>query len=73
MDPKPLTDLDRKLQEIASKNWQQFVDLIGSDAITAAKICMLRQDQKSYGEICIKLNITEHQARYGCGKCDSNN
>lgn len=65
-----MTDLDKRLQEIASKNWKQFVDLIGADAITAAKICMLRQEQKSYGEISVKLGITEKRARYWCGECD---
>lgn len=67
---QPMTDLDKRLQEIAAKNWQQFIDLIGEDAIIAAKICMLRHDKKSYGEISVKLGITEKRARYWCGECD---
>lgn len=65
-----MTDLDKKLQEIAVLNWKQFVALIGEDAIVSAKVCLLRQNKKSYGEIANKLSITEHQARYGCNKCD---
>ena len=66
----PITELDKKLQEIATKNWPQFVALIGEDAILAAKICMLRQDNKSYGEISVKLSITYDKATYWCRECD---
>jgi len=54
---------------MAVNNWPQFVALIGSDAVVTAKVCLLRQKKSSYGEIAIKLNITERQARYGCDKC----
>lgn len=64
-----MTDLDRKLQEIGTKNWPQFVALIGEEAILAAKICLLRQDRRSYGEISVKLGITESKARYHCNEC----
>jgi hypothetical protein len=67
---KPLTDLDKKLQEMAVMNWPQFAALIGEDAITAAKICLLRQNNKSYGEISMKLGITEKKARYWCSECE---
>lgn len=66
-----MTDLDKKLQEMAVMNWPQFVSLLGSDAITAAKICLLRRQNKSYGEISVKLNITEKKARYWCGECST--
>jgi hypothetical protein len=69
MNP-PLTDLDLKLIEMATKNWPQFVSLIGEDAITAAKICLLRQDKKSYGQIQTRLGLTKNQVEYGCTKCD---
>lgn len=65
-----MTELDKKLQEMAILNWPQFVQMIGLDALTAAKVCLLRQDKKSYGEISYKLGITEHQARYNCTKCE---
>lgn len=65
-----MTDLDKKLQEMAVMNWPQFAKLVGDDALTAAKVCLLRQQNKSYNEIGIKLRITEHQARYGCNKCE---
>lgn len=62
-----MTDLDKKLQEMAVMNWPQFVALLGTDAIMAAKICLLRQQKKSYGEISMKLNVTEKKARYWSG------
>lgn len=64
-----MTELDKKLQEMALLNWSQFVQVIGQDAIVAAKVCLLRQDKRSYGEISNKLGITENQARYACTKC----
>ncbi|SFW15939.1 hypothetical protein [Chitinophaga sancti] len=66
------TILDKKLQEIASSNWEQFVHLIGGEAIIKAKICLLRQNNHSYGEIKNRLGITEDRVRYGCAKCDTN-
>lgn len=69
---KGLTPLDVKLQEIACANWVDFVALIGEDAINAAKVCILRQQKNSYGQIAVKLGITEKAARYHCGGCDIN-
>jgi hypothetical protein len=67
----PLTELDKRLQQIALMNWTQFVSIIGEDAIMSAKICLLRQeDKKSYGEIAVKLGVTEKKARYWCGECE---
>ena len=65
-----MTDLDKKLQEIATFNWAQFVAMIGPDAVIKAKACLLRQNNKSWGEISIKLSISENQARYACNKCE---
>lgn len=65
-----MTELDKKLQEIALVNWEQFVHLVGQEAITSAKICLLRQNNASYGEIENRLGITTNQARYGCYKCE---
>ncbi|SHK92771.1 hypothetical protein SAMN05444266_101615 [Chitinophaga jiangningensis] len=65
-----MTDLDKKLQEMAMTNWEQFVHLIGEDALTAAKVCLLRQNNASYGKISQKLGITEKQVRGRCDKCN---
>lgn len=77
-----MTELDKKILEIANKNWPQFVKLVGEDSITSAKICLLRKEKKSYGEILIRLNratsndpnskdkITKHKIEYACKKCD---
>lgn len=64
-----MTELDKELQQIALLNWQQFVQLVGEDAITAAKICMLRKQEYSYGEIAIKLKVNRDKASYECRKC----
>jgi hypothetical protein len=66
-----MTELDKRLREIALLNWQQFVALIGEDPILKAKICLLRKQKASYGQISMKLGVTERQAQYNCGKCDS--
>jgi hypothetical protein len=67
---KPLTELDKRLQEMALLNWNQFVALVGEKCIMSAKICILRQKNKSLGEISQKLGITYRQSEWGCGKCD---
>lgn len=69
MTEAPLTELDHKLREMALHNWAQFVQFIGRDAITSAKVCLLRQRQQSYQQISKKLNISEMQTRYACDKC----
>lgn len=70
-----MTLLDAKLQEMASKNWEQFVQMIGPDAIIKAKTCMLRQNGKSYGEISNALGISwdkvRNTARYNCNSCQN--
>lgn len=65
-----MTELDKKLQEIALSNWPQLVQLVGEDAILAAKICLLRQNKASYGEIENRLGITKSHVRYHCNKCE---
>lgn len=66
----PLTDLDKRLQEMALLNWKQFVALVGEGCIMSAKICLLRQHNRSLGEISQKLSITYRQSEYGCKKCE---
>jgi hypothetical protein len=68
--PAPMTDLDKQLQEIALMNWAQFVALIGEDAMIAAKICLLRKQDYSYGEIAMKLKVNRDKASYECRKCN---
>ena len=65
-----MTELDKTIREIALNNWEQFVQLMGKEAITNAKVCLLRQKNKSYNEIANKLRITETQSRYACKKCE---
>ncbi len=68
-----MTELDKKLQEMALLNWNQFVQLVGSESIIKAKVCLLRRDKKSYGEIANKLGISGRQAEYACVKCEIKN
>lgn len=65
-----MTDLDKKLIEIAVLNPSQFIKLMGEDAWRSAKACLLRQQGYSYQETANKLRMTYDQARYGCNKCD---
>jgi len=74
MAGQPMTDLDKKLQEMAVMNWPQFVALVGEDALMSAKICLLRQNGNSYGQIKNKFDkedkLTENKIRYACNKCE---
>lgn len=63
-----MTGLEEKLRNMAQVDWERFVNLLGADALMAAKITMLRRDGNSYKQISIKLRITERQARYGVKK-----
>lgn len=65
-----MTELDRKLKEMAANDWNRFVAMMGEDALTSAKICMLRQEGKTFNQISIKLNVTQMRARVACSKCD---
>jgi hypothetical protein len=65
-----MTDLDKRLREIAALNWPQFVALVGEDVIIKAKICLMRKSKASYGQISVKLGVTERVAQYNCSKCD---
>jgi hypothetical protein len=69
-DQKYYTELDDELRNLALCDWPTFYELIGRDAITSAKICILRKRNLSYGQIKIKLDITTRQAEYGSCKCN---
>lgn len=64
-----MTDLDKKLQEIAAMNWQQFVKLVGGKALLNAKIC-LRQSGKTWGQICNQFDVSLGKAQNSCKKCE---
>ena len=68
---KYYTDLDKELQQLALVDWPTFVDLIGEENITAAKVCVLKQRGKSLNQISTKLRITHSQTRTRCNKCDT--
>lgn len=70
MAEKQMTKLDEKLREMALVNWDQFVALIGEEAILKAKMCMMRKDGASYGQICMKLGVKKGAIRYNCSKCE---
>jgi hypothetical protein len=65
-----LTELDKKIIQIAISNPPQFFSLIGEDALRSAKTCLLRQDKKSYGAIAMQLRTTRDKVRYACEKCE---
>jgi hypothetical protein len=68
-----LTELDKRLIQIAISNPPKFMSLLGDDSVIAAKTCLLRQDKKSYGQIAQSLKITYKKARYACNGCDDKN
>lgn len=66
MNNQRLTVLDAQLQELATTNWPAFIKLVGHQHITAAKICLLRGQGRSYEQIAQKLSITKHKVEYSC-------
>lgn len=63
------TELDLQLQKIACGNWAQFVQLVGESHITSAKICILRNGGKSYGQIATKLYANRNSVISTSRKC----
>jgi hypothetical protein len=68
-DDKYYTELDLQLQNLAAIDWPAFVQLIGEDAITAAKICILKSKGRSLNQIANRLTITKRKAQVNCDKC----
>lgn len=64
-----ITDLDRQLQEIALKDWEQFVKMIGEDKIIKLKVCLLKSNGNTYGMIQRKLHLTKNKVQYACENC----
>ena len=70
---RELTELDKRVLEIAITNPAIFVEMLGKETMDRLKVCLLRGDGKSYGAISQRLSITVRQAEYGCGKCEVKN
>ena len=64
---------DEKLQDLAMCNWAMFVSLLGKDALISAKIRILRDEGRTYQEICNKLNVSIMQVRHALKKEKSDN
>jgi len=61
-----MTPLDEKLQQLASKDWKQFMEIVGDDFILTAKARLLRHEGKSWQQISVKLETTPSKARTAC-------
>lgn len=61
---KYFTPLDTDLRNLAMTDWATFVELVGYDNILAAKICLMRRNNSSYGKIQMKLGVSFKKARY---------
>lgn len=72
MSNNNMTKLDLTLQDMATVNWEQFVSLIGIDAIQKAKTCLLRGGGHSYGEIGMTIGVDKNVVRHWCAKCEPN-
>ena len=67
---KYFTELDKELQQLAMVDWPTFCQLLGDDAITSAKVCILKSRGKSLNQIATKLSIGREKVRYDCNnKC----
>lgn len=63
------TPLDVQLQQLALSDWPAFVNIIGEDAIVAAKVCILKSNGKTQAQISHKLHLTKRMAQYRAEKC----
>lgn len=63
------TDLDKELQQLALIDWATLVNLIGEDAIMAAKVCLLKKRGKSLVQIASKLRTTKSKVETRCKHC----
>lgn len=63
------SELDNKLRELALTDWQKFVQLVGKDTIDKAKVCLLRQNNKSYGMVSRMVGLSIMQVRTACKRC----
>lgn len=70
-DDKYFTQLDMELQQLALVDWAAFSKLVGEEAITAAKVCLLKSRGKSLAQISNRLDITKRQVQTRCEKCDN--
>lgn len=61
-----MSNVDDRIKELAQNNWEEFINLIGENAIVIAKSRLLRRDGKSYRQISLKLKLTQSQIRYAC-------
>lgn len=60
------TELDNKLRDLSINDWELFCAVLGPDALTRAKVILLRQAGKTYQQISIQLSISSRQVEYIC-------
>lgn len=60
--------LDKVLQELAIKRFEEFCMLAGVDK-TQAYVCIERRSGKSFGAIAQSIGITKQAVNQRCKKC----
>lgn len=61
---KYYTELDETLRNLAATDWPAFVQLVGEDNITAAKVCVLRSRGNTLGQIASKFSKKRSGVQY---------
>lgn len=61
--------LEGELKELAITNWEQFVALIGKEAIEKARICQLKKKGNSIRKIAYKTKTSKSTVHNICKKC----
>lgn len=61
-----MTDLDKKIKELAISDWEKFMQVAGTDFLITFKARILRSEGKSWQQISMKLEISPRQARVCC-------
>lgn len=58
-----MSDLDNKIKELATTDWELFMQLMDKDTLITIKVRMLRHEGKSWLQISKKLEIPVSTAR----------
>lgn len=64
---------EEKLKIIALTDWEEFIRIVGPDAILIGQMRLMRQEGKTYRQISLRLKVTESQVKYACKNIEDKN
>lgn len=61
-----MTQLDEKLKELATTDWEQLMEIAGPDITFVIKARLLRKEGKTWQQISVVLKSTPMKVRTAC-------